>query len=196
MRAFRCHRTIFVESGTKSTIWSVDPLNRPGFPGDSISWEIMELWVDRSCIHRRFGWRAVRMVLEHRSEWAAIRSIAAKLGCASETLRLWVRRAERDQGLGPGLSSDEQTELVELRRSGSATRAGGALGAARRLPCRRNPVVTISRSDAGPTGGPDVGDAPCAVNDSSCRWIHLTVTGFPQGRYTARCVHQGFGWLR
>ena len=64
--------------------------------------------------------RAVRMVLEHRgehrSEWAAICSIAEKFGCASETLRLWVRRAERDQGLGPGLSSDEQTELRELRR--------------------------------------------------------------------------------
>ena len=53
---------------------------------------------------------------EHRSEWAAIRSIAEKLGCASERLWLWVGRAERDQGLGPGLSSDKQTELVELRR--------------------------------------------------------------------------------
>ena len=53
---------------------------------------------------------------EHRSEWAAICSIAAKLGCASETSRLWVRRAERDQGVRPGLSSDEQTELRELRR--------------------------------------------------------------------------------
>jgi transposase len=50
--------------------------------------------------------RAVRMVLEHQGErgspWAAIRSIAEKFGCAAETLRSWVRRAERDQGLRPG----------------------------------------------------------------------------------------------
>ena len=64
--------------------------------------------------------RAVRMVLEHRgehrSEWAAICSIAEKFGCSSETLRKWVRRAETDQGLRPGLSSDQLAELKELRR--------------------------------------------------------------------------------
>ena len=64
--------------------------------------------------------RAVRLVLEHRgehrSEWAAICSIAEKFGCSSETLRKWVRRAETDQGLRPGLSSDQLAELKELRR--------------------------------------------------------------------------------
>ena len=60
--------------------------------------------------------RAVRMVLEHRWEWAAICSIASKFGCASETLRLWVRRAERDQGLGDGLSSSERERLKTLER--------------------------------------------------------------------------------
>ncbi len=51
--------------------------------------------------------RAVRMVLEHENEhasqWAAITSIAEKIGCAAETLRSWVRQAERDQGKRPGL---------------------------------------------------------------------------------------------
>ena len=50
------------------------------------------------------------------SEWAAICSIAEKFGCSSETLRKWVRRAETDQGLRPGLSSDQLTGLAELRR--------------------------------------------------------------------------------
>jgi len=64
--------------------------------------------------------RAVRMVLEHaeqhESQWAAIRSIAAKLGCAAETLRSWVRQAERDQGKRPGLTIDERQRLKDLER--------------------------------------------------------------------------------
>jgi transposase len=64
--------------------------------------------------------RAVRMVFEHQgeheSQWAAICSIAAKIGCSSETLRHWVRRAERDQGLRPGLTSDERERLKQLER--------------------------------------------------------------------------------
>lgn len=64
--------------------------------------------------------RAVRMVLEHEreypSQWAAIESIAAKIGCTSESLRSWVRQAERDQGLRPGLISTERERLKELER--------------------------------------------------------------------------------
>jgi transposase len=64
--------------------------------------------------------RAVRMVGEHRqeypSEWAAISSIADKLGMKAETLRLWVRRAEVDGGLRPGLTSAERQRLQELER--------------------------------------------------------------------------------
>jgi transposase len=64
--------------------------------------------------------RAVRLVVEHReeypSEWAAICSIASKFGCAPETLRGWLRRAEGDAGLRPGLTSDQEAELAELRR--------------------------------------------------------------------------------
>jgi transposase len=64
--------------------------------------------------------RAVRMVLEHQeghdSQWAAITSIAEKIGCSAETLRNWVRQAERDQGKRPGLTTDERARLKELER--------------------------------------------------------------------------------
>jgi transposase len=63
---------------------------------------------------------AVRMVLEHRaehaSEWATITSIAAKIGCKAETLRLWVRQAERDAGTRPGTTTDERERLRQLER--------------------------------------------------------------------------------
>jgi transposase len=64
--------------------------------------------------------RAVRMVFEHQdehpSQWAAICSIAAKFGISHETLRNWVRRAEVDDGLRPGLSSDERQRLKQLEQ--------------------------------------------------------------------------------
>ena len=64
--------------------------------------------------------RAVRMVLEHQSDhpsqWAAISSIAGKFGCTAETLRKWVRQAERDAGEKPGLTSDERARLKALER--------------------------------------------------------------------------------
>ena len=64
--------------------------------------------------------RAVRMVLEqqseHQSQWATIRSIADKIGCTHETLRRWVRRAERDQGLRNGMTSAEREQLKALQR--------------------------------------------------------------------------------
>ena len=64
--------------------------------------------------------RAVRLVLEHErehdSQWAAIRSIAAKIGCSSETLRHWVRAVERDTGRRPGLTTEERQRLKALER--------------------------------------------------------------------------------
>jgi transposase len=64
--------------------------------------------------------RAVRMAAEHRndypSEWAAFTSIAAKLGMTPETLRTWVRRAQIDEGMRPGLTSDERERLKALEK--------------------------------------------------------------------------------
>ncbi len=60
------------------------------------------------------------MVLEHQeehdSQWAAIGSIAAKIGCTAETLRKWVRQTERDQGTRPGLTTEERERLKLLER--------------------------------------------------------------------------------
>jgi len=64
--------------------------------------------------------RAVRMVLDHRGEHAsqavAIRSIAAKIGCSGETLRGWVRQAERDKGVRAGPTTDERERIKALER--------------------------------------------------------------------------------
>jgi len=64
--------------------------------------------------------RAVRMVFEHEreypSQWAAITSIASKLGMTPETLRKWVRRAETDEGLRPGLTSTERERMKALEK--------------------------------------------------------------------------------
>lgn len=64
--------------------------------------------------------RAVRMVFEHqadyRSQWAAIGAIASKFGCTPETLRSWVRRAERDRGQRDGQTTDERERIKALER--------------------------------------------------------------------------------
>ena len=64
--------------------------------------------------------RAVRLVFEAKdqypSQWAAIESIASKIGCTAETLRRWVRQGERDVGVRQGPTTAEQQRLKELER--------------------------------------------------------------------------------
>ena len=52
----------------------------------------------------------------HESQWAAIGSVSSKIGCSAETLRKWVRQAERDEGVRPGLTSAEGERLKALER--------------------------------------------------------------------------------
>jgi len=70
--------------------------------------------------------RAVRMVFEHQdqyeSQWAAMASIAEKIGCTTESLRKWGRQAERDQGRKPGLTTDERERLKALERENKELR--------------------------------------------------------------------------
>ena len=70
--------------------------------------------------------RAVRMVQEagsgYESQWAAITSIAAKIGCTAETLRRWVRQRERDTGQREGTTTAESERLKALERENKELR--------------------------------------------------------------------------
>jgi transposase-like protein len=88
--------------------------------------------------------RAVRMLFEHEkdyeSRWAALVSIASKIGCTAETLRSWVKQIEIDTGRRDGMSSDDRTRLKalekenkELRRANEILKTASAFFAAAEL---------------------------------------------------------------
>jgi transposase len=70
--------------------------------------------------------RAVRMVQEHRGEypslWAAVESIAPKIGCVPQTLLEWVKRVEVDAGMRPGMTTAEAQRIKELERENKELR--------------------------------------------------------------------------
>jgi transposase-like protein len=83
---------------------------------------------------------------DHASQWAAIGSIAPKIGCTTETLRGWVRQAERDQGLRPGPTDAEgerikalECENRELRQANEILRKASAYFAVAELDRRSKP---------------------------------------------------------
>jgi transposase-like protein len=73
----------------------------------------------------------VRLVLENQerydSQWAAICSIAEKIGCSVEVLRKWVRQAERDAGQRPGFTTEERQRLKQLERENFELRRANAI---------------------------------------------------------------------
>lgn len=70
--------------------------------------------------------RAVRLVQEHRGEypslWAAVESIAPKIGCVPQTLLEWVKRAEIDAGARPGTTTAEMQRIKDLERENKELR--------------------------------------------------------------------------
>jgi transposase-like protein len=70
--------------------------------------------------------RAVRMVQEHRGEypslWAAVESIAPKIGCVPQTLLAWVQRQEIDSGVREGVTSSEAKRVKDLERENKELR--------------------------------------------------------------------------
>jgi transposase-like protein len=94
--------------------------------------------------------RAVRLVLDqgvdHASQWAAIGSIAGKIGCTAETLRTWVRQAERDAGQRAGPTTEDreriralEREVRELRQANEILRKASAYFAMAELDRRQKP---------------------------------------------------------
>jgi transposase-like protein len=114
--------------------------------------------------------RAVRLMLdgagEHGSQWAAIGSIAAKIGCTAETLRRWVRQAERDRGKRAGPTTEERDRIKALERENRELRqANGKRGDEAVLPARALNVL----------GHPGVGGFGLTL------WIALTTTRMASG---------------
>jgi len=100
-------------------------MNRPGFCGGSDIWENGAMNKSNK-FSPEVRARAVRLVQEHRGEypslWAAVESIAPKIGCVPQTLLEWVKRAEIDSGRREGVTTAERERLKALERENKELR--------------------------------------------------------------------------
>ena len=98
-----------------------------------------------SCVSGRSGWCSSTPD-EYPSQWKAIESVAEKLDINRETLRVWVRRAEVDEGRRPGVTTDERARLSELEREVKELRRANEILKRRRLTSRRSWTATAKSS--------------------------------------------------
>jgi transposase len=96
--------------------------------------------------------RAVRMVAEHlheySSQWAAITSIAAKIGCTAESLRRWVHGSERDSGKRAGMSTSERERVKDLERENRELKRANEI-------LRKASLVLLTRRSSTAAGSDD-----------------------------------------
>ena len=101
--------------------------------------------------------RAVRMVFDHQAElpsqWAAINSIAGKIGCTGETLRSWVWQAERDQGLRGGPTTEDSAKIKALERENRELRQANEILRKASACSTRTSASTACAKSGGSSGG-------------------------------------------
>ena len=120
--------------------------------------------------------RAVRMVQEHRGEypslWAAIDSIAPKIGCVPQTLLDWVKQVEIDSGTRPGVSTAEAQRIKDLEREVKELRRANEADPARGIAPRRLDLDHLC-AESGQVPGGLVGDGDVDVRDDGVGELDL-----------------------
>jgi len=134
--------------------------------------------------------RTVRMAFEHESDhpsqWATIRSVSSKFGMSAETLRSWIRQAERDLGRRPGLTTDEREQMKQLQREVRELRRANEIPFCCGNSSDRSVWRRFGQTSVGPISVPQ---------PLSTRWPLSTRPPIPRDRRAVRihCVRGGGG---